>query len=220
MKLAQLSIDDKPRERLLRYGAASLSVVELLAVLLRTGTRGEDVLALASSLLDEHGGLSGLCRADPAELMQRKGLKKAKAAMLTAALELGHRIAIAETGELPAWEMRLTAIARNARFIDREQIHALFLDAGGGVLSEEIISYGGLDGAFLDIPVFFRKAVRLSAHSVVIIHNHPDGEISPSREDLALTEHIRRGLKVLGLKLRAHFIAANGEFFKIPLGAV
>lgn len=220
MKLAQLSIDDKPRERLLRYGSESLSVVELLAVLLRTGTKGEDVLALASSLLDEHGGLRGLCRAEPAELMQRKGLKKAKAAMLMAALELGRRIAVAEAAELPAWEGRLTAIARNAQFIDREQIYALFLDADGGVLSEEIISYGGLDGAFLDVPVFFRKAVRLSAHSVVIVHNHPSGEISPSREDLALTEHIRRGLKVLGLKLRAHFIAANGEFFKIPLGAV
>lgn len=220
MKLAQLSIDDMPRERLLRHGSDSLSVVELIAILLRTGTRGEDVLALASSLLDEHGGIKGLCRVEAAELMQRKGLKKAKAAMLIAALELGRRIAIADAVELPAWEGRLAAIARNAQFVDREQIHALFLDAVGSVLSEEIISYGGLDGAFLDVPVFYRKAVRLNAHSVVMIHNHPNGEVSPSKEDLALTEHISRGLQMLGLRLKAHFIAARGEFFKITQGAV
>lgn len=220
MKLTQLSIEDMPRERLLRHGSASLSVVELLAVLLRTGTLGEDVLALASSLLDEHGGIKGLCRAAPAELMQRKGLKKAKAAILLAALELGRRIAIAEAAELPAWEGRLAAIARDAQFIDREQIHALFLDTAGKVLSEEIISYGGLDGAYLDVPVFYRKAVRLNAYSVVMIHNHPNGETLPSKEDLALTEHVGRGLKVLGLRLKAHFIAARGEFFKITTSAV
>lgn len=220
MRLAQLSNDDMPRERLLRNGADSLSVVELIAVLLRTGTQGEDVLALASSILDEHGGIKGLCRTEPAELMQRKGLKKAKAAMLAAALELGRRMAMEEAAELPVWEGRLAAIAKNAQYLDREQIHALFLDARGGVLSEEIISYGGLDGAFLDVPVLFRKAVRLNAHSVVVIHNHPDGEVSPSGEDLALTEYIGRGLKMLGLRLKAHFIAARGEFFKIQAGAV
>lgn len=220
MKLAQLSTSEMPRERLLKCGAESLSAVELIAVLLRTGTRGEDVLALASSLLDEHGGIKGLCRTEPAELMQRKGLKGAKAAILAAALELGRRIAAEDETELSSWEARLAAITRDARFLDREQIHALFLDAGEGVLSEEIISYGGLDGAFLDVPVFFRRAVRLNAHSVVIIHNHPDGEGAPSKEDLALTEHIRCGLKMLGLRLKAHFIAARGEFFKIQPGAV
>lgn len=220
MRLAQLSGDEMPRERLLRLGARSLSVVELLAVLLRTGTRDEDVLALASSLLNEWGGLSGLCRAGPAELMQRKGLKQAKAAALLAVLELGRRIAQEGSGERPLWEQRMNVIARDARFLDREQIYALFLDSRESVLGEEVLSYGGLDGAFLDVPVFLRKAVRLNAHSVIMIHNHPDDEVSPSKDDLALTEHIRRGLKVLGLNLKAHFIAAKGELFEIPLRAI
>lgn len=219
MRLAQLSGEERPRERLLRLGAESLSVVELLAILLRTGTRGEDVLALAASLVSDLGGLEGLCMADPAEIMQRKGLKKAKAATLTAALELGRRIALNGSADRPDWELRLRAVAQEARFMEREQISALFLDSRGGVLGEEIISYGGLDGAFLDIPVFFRKAVRLNAQSLILIHNHPDGEMSPSGEDLALTEHIRRGLKVLGIKLQAHFITAKGEILKIPQGA-
>lgn len=220
MRLNQLSGEDMPRERLFRYGAESLSVVELLAILLRTGTRGEDVLALASSLLDDLGGLSGLCRAEPMELIQRKGLKKAKGATLVAALELGRRIALNAAYERQDWQLRLRVMARDARFLDREEIRALFLDLRGGILGEDIISYGGLDGAFLDVAVFFRKAVRLNASSVVVVHNHPDGAISPSSEDLALTEHICCGLKVLGIKLLAHFIVANGDLFKIPLGAV
>lgn len=215
MRLAQLTGEEKPRERLFRLGAESLSVVELLAILLRTGTRGEDVLALASSLLDEWGGLTGLGRAGPQELSQRRGLKRAKAATLAAALELGRRSALNGAADRPDWRKRLDLIASDARFIDRELIHALFLDSRDGVISEEVISYGGLDGAFLDAPVFFRKAVRLNACSVVIVHNHPRGETSPSGEDLALTEHIRRGLKVLGLRLTAHFIAARGKIFKI-----
>lgn len=219
MRMAQLCGEEKPRERLFRLGAESLSVVELLAILLRTGTQGEDVLALASSLLDEWGGLTGLCRADPVELTQKRGLKKAKAATLAAALELGRRMTLNATGEYPDWQLRLSAIVRDARFLDREEINALFLDSGGGVLGEEIISYGGSDGAFLDVPVFFRKAVRLNAVAVVVIHNHPDGALAPSKEDLALTRYIFSGLKALGIRLLAHFIAADGEFFEIPLGA-
>ena len=101
------------------------------------------------------------------------------------------------------------------RFLDREQICALFLDAGERVIDEEVLSYGGQDGAFLDIPVFYRKAVRLNAYSVVLVHNHPDGAQCASGEDEALTEHVRRGLKLLGIELKAHFIAANGELIEI-----
>ena len=93
MKLSQLSESERPREKLLVLGPDSLSVVELLAILLRTGTKGKDVLEFSAFLLDEWGGLEGLCRAKPSELMQENGLKEAKAATLSAVLELGKRIA-------------------------------------------------------------------------------------------------------------------------------
>lgn len=215
MRLSQLSEDERPRERLLRCGVESLSLVELLAILLRTGTKNQDVLELSASILNEWGGLTGLCRAEVAELMQKKGLKQAKAAALIAVLELGKRIAQANSKELCDWKICAEQIARRAQFLDREQIHALFLDTKEGVMDEEILSYGGPDGAYLDIPVFYRKAVRLNAYSVVLVHNHPDGAQGPSREDIALTEHVRRGLKLLGVELKAHLIAANGALVQI-----
>lgn len=211
MRLAQLAEDERPRERLFSKGPGSLSVVELLAVLLGTGSKGEDVLAFSASLLEEWGGLPGLCRASPLELTQKKGLKKAKAAKLSSALELAKRISALNNEERPEWRSRLAAMAKEIQFSDREQIFALFLDPKDGVLDEEIISYGGQTGAFLDIPVFYRKAVRLNASSVVLMHNHPDGTLHASREDVVLTEKVREGLDLLGIELKCHYIAAAGS---------
>lgn len=216
MRLSQLSEDERPRERLFRHGAASLSVVELMAILLGTGTKDQDVLEFSASILSEWGGLAGLCRAEPSELMQKKGLKKAKTALLASVLELGRRIAQANREEeKKSWRHCAEDIAMKLRFLDREQICAVFLDSGENVIDEEVLSYGGQNGAFLDVPVFFRKAVRLNASSIVLIHNHPDGTRCASREDTALTEHVRRGLKLLGMDLKAHLIAAGGSLIQI-----
>ncbi len=216
MKISQLSQDERPRERLFRHGAESLSIVELLAILLGTGTQQQDVLEFSAAILSEWGGLAGLCRAAPSELMQKKGLKKAKAALLSAVLELGTRIAQADkTEEKQSWHRHVENTALKLRFLDREQICALFLDANDEVIDEEVISYGGPSGAYLDVPVFFRKAVRLNAYSVVLVHNYPDGAQGVSRDDAMLTEHVRRGLKLLGMDLKAHFIVAGGALIQI-----
>ena len=84
------------------------------------------------------------------------------------------------------------------------------------MLDDEVISYGGQSGAYMDVSVFYRKAVRLNAHSVVLVHNHPDGSPFASREDVALTEHLRQGLKLLGIGLLGHYIAAGGTLTQVP----
>ena len=216
MKLSQLPESERPREKLLVLGPDSLSVVELLAILLRTGTKGKDVLEYSASLLDEWGGLEGLCRAKPSELMQENGLKEAKAATLSAVLELGKRIAALKDRSMESWKARIEAIARNTQFYDREQIFAVFINAKEQVIGEDTISYGGQGGAYLDIPVFYRKAVRLNAYSVVLVHNHPDGSLYASREDIILTDHVKYGLEMLGIKLKGHFISANGYLKQVP----
>ena len=99
MRLAQLPADEMPREKLLRKGSSSLSTVELIAVLMRTGVKGEDVLSFSASLLERFGGLEGLCRASTSELMQEKGLKESKVATLAAVIELGKRIAVLKNSE-------------------------------------------------------------------------------------------------------------------------
>lgn len=216
MRVSQLPDEERPRERLLDKGPESLSVPELLAILLRTGTREEGVLEYAASLLDRWGGLEGLCRAKPSELMQEKGLKEAKVATIAAVMELGRRIALLSAADRGSWSVRIREIASATRFTDREEIYALFLDAREKVIDDEIISYGGQAGAYMDVSVFYRKAVRLSAYSVVLVHNHPDGSPFASREDMTLTEHVRQGLKLLGIKLLGHYIAAGGSLTQVP----
>ena len=215
MDFASLHNDERPREKLLRLGPESLSAAELLAVILRTGRHGEDVMALSHGLLSRMGGLEGLARASVAELMQEKGLKEAKAASLAAALELGSRIAVVSAGEKKEWKSRLLSIALETKYSERETIYALFLDARDGLIDEAELSYGGMAGAYLDLPVFFRRAVRAGAYGVVMVHNHPDGSRVASRDDERLTEHVRRALGVLGIKLKRHYIAAGGELFPI-----
>ena len=216
MKLKDLPEEERPREKLLAHGADSLSAVELLAVLLRTGRKGEDVLEFSASILNDWGGLEGLCRAGARELMTEKGLSSSKAATVAAVIELGNRIASLEGKDRDRWQTRLEMIAKEVRFCDREMIWALFLDAEGKVLEEEKISYGGLSGAYLDIPVFYRKAVRINAYGVVLLHNHPDGSSSASREDIAITDHLKKGLDYLGVELLGHYIAASGRLTQVP----
>ncbi|MDO5115932.1 MAG: DNA repair protein RadC [Synergistaceae bacterium] len=215
MNFASLSPDERPREKLLSLGPEALSLAELLAVVLRTGRSGEDVVSLSQSLLVKMGGLEGLSRASVAELMQEKGLKEAKAASLAAALELGKRLAVLRSGEKTDWKSRLVSIALDTKFQERESIYALFLSARDKLLDEAELSYGGISGAYLDLPVFFRHAVRLSAAKIILVHNHPDGSSYPSKEDVALTEHVEKALRTLGIRLKGHYIAAEGELYLI-----
>ncbi len=215
MDLASLHNDERPREKLLKHGPESLSAAELLAVILRTGRHGEDVMALSHGLLSRMGGLEGLARATVPELMREKGLKEAKAAALAASLELGKRLAVTGAGEKKEWKSRLLAIALETKYAERESIFALFLDARGGLISEEELSYGGISGAYFDLPVFFRLAVRVGAYGVVLVHNHPDGREEASDDDKKLTEHVGKSLAVLGIKLKGHYIAAGGELFPV-----
>lgn len=160
MDFSQLPHCERPREKLIKYGPESLSLAELLAILLRTGRKGEDVAALSQSLLKRMGGLEGLARASTAELMQEKGLKEAKVASLAAAIELGKRMVLMKSAESASWRRVLLSKALETKYMERECIFAFFLNAKDRVLGESVLSYGGISGAYLDLPVFFRQAVR------------------------------------------------------------
>ena len=215
MEFSSLPSDEKPREKLFTHGPSSLSLAELVAVLLRTGRQGEDVVEMSRNLIARMGGLEGLTRAATEELLQEKGLKQAKVASLVAALELGKRIALLKSEKRGDWKQPLLAKALEVKHMERECIYAFFLDVKDRVIGEDVISYGGLSGAFLDMPYLFRQAVRLSAAKIALMHNHPDGCASPSREDLSLTEHVERGLRCLGMELKGHYRAAGGELYTV-----
>lgn len=219
MKLADLPAEERPRERLRRKGPASLSLAELLAVLLRTGSRGKDVLELASELLKEFGNARGLSRATAEEMMAIQGLGEAKICVLLAALELGRRIGSKE-GEpeegLP-WEKHLSSLASELAGEEREFIVALYVRKNGTVIDRDLISYGGPDGAFLDVKYFLRRAIRMDSSGLVLIHNHPDGTLRPSREDRMLTDYLAGRTRMLDIRFLGHYVVANGDYIAIEL---
>jgi len=212
MSLSSLPLKERPRERLLKLGPAALSLQELLAVLLRTGQRGSDVMSLAAALLREYPDEQALARATAAELCAFPGLGEAKAASLLAAVELGRRSSFKgqDTGR-GRWQDSLRILEQTMSSEEREWIISLFTDREGRVLGSEKISFGGLDGAFLDAPYLCRRAVRIGAAGLILIHNHPEGNLEPSEEDRSLTLAVSKQLKLLGIELVGHFVVAGGS---------
>lgn len=219
MKLALLPREEMPRERLRLRGASSLSVPELLAVLLRTGSKGKDVLELAAEVLSEFGGAKGLARATEEEMLGFPGLGDAKACVLLAALELGKRLEASrrEVQEGKDWRRSVDEIAGELAFEEREYIFAIHVRNNGSVIHVDRISFGGAEGAYLDVKYLLRRAVRMDSYGLVLVHNHPDGSLQPSREDRLLTDFVSRRTRILDIRLLGHFVVANGESHGIAL---
>lgn len=217
MRLAQLPSELRPRERLLSSGAEALSDAELLAILLRTGSSGCSVLDLAQQLLAEFGDLHSLARARPTELSQiALGMGQAKAATLVAAFELGRRSARGRGSALVNLEGWCTAWAFRLKDEEREFIVAGFFDEAKTLLADERISYGGFDGAALDMAHLLRRAVRLDCRYVALLHNHPDGAWTPSSEDRRLTVAAARRLELLNVGFLGHFLVVDGRHRPVP----
>jgi DNA repair protein RadC len=217
---------ERPRERLSKLGSGALSLQELLAILLRTGDRNRSVLELAGDLLAEFGSLERLARTSFAELCRIEGLKSAKAATVIAAFEIAKRLNAeradvrAEGSEIPPDENlqgRLRWWSVMLKDEEREYIIGLFTERTGRILTEDRLSWGGLDGASLDMKYLFRKAVRIDAEGLAILHNHPDGSLEPSAEDRLLTGHVCRKLQTLGVGFEGHYIAADGKIRAVSI---
>jgi len=218
MKISELSSEEKPREKLFRLGVSGLSKAELIALLVGTGSGKMDVLELSNLLLKEYGSIRNLGRASVSELCGFEGIGTAKAATLLAALELGRRaedIPFERKSEGIGIHEELLEWSRKLAFEDREYIIALFTGPGGKVMETETLSYGGAEGAFLDTRIFLRKAVRLNAKGVGVLHNHPDGSSKPSTDDVIITDFLRRQFETLGIQFLGHFLSAGENYFEI-----
>lgn len=204
--------DHQPRERLLEKGASALSDAELIAILLRTGGIGEDVVSLAEEVLSVFGGLKGMCHASTKEFLSVRGIGIAKATSLSASLELSRRIAsvgVMESNESEQWRRRVDQWRISLATESREFIVALFVDDKNRMIDEEKLSFGGLDGASMDMSYLLRRAIRLNASGVAVLHNHPNGTLESSTEDRVLTELIEKRLEVLGIPFLGHFIVST-----------
>ena len=203
---------DRPRERLEALGAEALSDAELLALLLRTGGRGADALAVASRLLAMHGGLSALARAGGCDLASTAGIGPAKSATLRASLELGRRLAARrlEAGR----PIRGPAdvfhhFHPHLRHAAQERFLVVLLDGRHRVLRQELVSQGTLTASLVHPREVFRPALRESAAALVLVHNHPSGDPTPSREDREITERLMRAGEILGIPVLDHVVVAE-----------
>jgi DNA repair protein RadC len=219
-----LASGDGPRERLLAHGAEVLSDAELVALLLRTGGGGRDALALAASLLDRHRGLPGIAGVVGAELAHEPGVGPAKSASLVAALEMGrriaaHRLRAGDAVRGPAdvfrhFHARLRAI-RHERFL------VLLLDGRHRLLREVVVSQGTLTASLVHPREVFRPALREAAAAVVLVHNHPSGDPTPSTEDREITARLADAGELVGIPVLDHVVVAERGWASLcELGAL
>lgn len=206
--IRELPESERPRERLLKQGSDALSDAELVAVLLRTGRVGASAVQMATELLQETGGLSGLVALTP-QLLRRRGLGPAKAATLLASLEIASRVARDQVMDRepmarPAEVARYLALRYCER--DQEVMGALFLDVRNRLLGEKELFRGTLDKAIVEPREILKESLLRGAAAFVVFHTHPSGDPTPSQEDLAFTQHLKEAGKIVGVRLADHLI--------------
>lgn len=216
--IKELPLPERPRERLARLGPAALSTAELLAIILRTGADGENVLSLASRLLARYGGLGGLARAGLSELVTERGVGLAKAAQLQAAMELGRRLTLTAPEERP--QIRTPAdvaamLMAEMGHLEQEHFWVLFLDTRNRMLGSEPVYKGSLNQSQVRVGEVFREAVRRNCAAVIVAHNHPSGDPSPSPEDVAVTRDLVAAGKLLGIEVLDHLIIGHGRWISM-----
>ena len=211
-RIRDLPADERPRERLSHYGASILSNAELLAIILRTGLPSESVLSLSTRLLAEFRGLPGLARASFAELRRFRGLGDAKAAELKAALELGRRLLTLPEVDRPAIsgpEDVANLVLADMAFFNQEHFRVMLLNTRNRVLSTEELYVGNVGSAVIRPSEVFREAISANAPSVIVVHNHPSGDPTPSTDDVQVTKTLAEAGKLLDIALLDHVVVAE-----------
>jgi len=209
---------ERPRERLIEHGPAYLSNAELLAIVLRTGMAGRTALSVAENLLAAFGGLAGVRRATITELVQRQpGLGPAKAAQLKAALELGHRLSVAEQQPLHVGGAEDVAglLMLQMAELEQEQLRLVLLNTKHDVIGWPVIFTGGLRTSIVRGGEVFREPIRENAAAIILVHNHPSGDPTPSPEDVKLTYQLVQLGKELDIDVIDHLIIGRGRWVSL-----
>ncbi len=209
---------DRPRERLLQVGERAMSNAELLAIILRTGVGGENVVRLAERMLAQFGGLPGIAKASITELETVKGIGTAKAVEMKAALELGRRLIASSPEQKP----RVTSPADAANllmtemsFLEQEHLRLILLDTRNQVLSTPTVYVGSLNTSVVRVAELFRFALKENSAAMIIVHNHPSGDPSPSPEDVQVTRQIVKAGQLLDIDVLDHIIIGQQRFISL-----
>ncbi|MDM5211468.1 DNA repair protein RadC [Peribacillus sp. RS7] len=210
--------EERPRERFLQDGPQSLSNQELLALLLRTGSREESVLQLSGRLINSFKGLRLLKEASVEELTVMKGIGEAKAIQILASVELGRRIN--KLNDQDRYVIRSPEDGANycmeeMRFLSQEHFVCLYLNTKNQVLQKTTVFIGSLNASIVHPREVFKEAFRRSAASIICLHNHPSGDPSPSREDIEVTKRLVECGKIIGIEVLDHIIIGEHKYVSL-----
>jgi len=216
IRIAETPLADRPRERLFQHGPAALTTAELLAILLGTGGPGRSATELGAGLLVDAGaGVGALARRTPAELARTPGVGPAKAARVAAALELGRRLQeesrgerhrIRSPGDVYRW------FAPRLADLPAEEFHVLALDSQSAVLRDLLVTRGILNSSLVHPREVFRGAIAEAAAGIILAHNHPSGDPTPSADDRAVTRQLVEAGRILDLPVYDHVVVGQGRY--------
>jgi DNA repair protein RadC len=215
--IRDLPMDLRPRERLVYAGPSALNDAELLAIILRVGGRGENVIRMAERLLATFGSVAGLAQASLDELAAQHGMGQAKATQIKAALELGKRLAATPSGRA---QVRSPADVANLLMVEmglleQEHLRTVLLDTKNFVVRVVNVYVGSLNSASVRVGEVFREAIRSNSASIIVVHNHPSGDPTPSPEDVRVTEMMVEAGQLLDIEVLDHLVIGRNCYVSL-----
>ena len=214
--IKDLPLNERPREKLQKYGVSSLSNAELIAVIIRTGYGEDTALDLANRILSmDKSGISFLSNVEIEELTSIRGVGLCKAAQIQAAIELGKRIS-ANSGEekikVDSPLVVVDLLMEEMRYLKKEHFKTIILDTKNQIISIENTSVGNLNASIVHPREVFNIAIRRSANAVILVHNHPSGDPTPSTEDINITHRLIEAGNIIGIKVLDHIIIGDNKY--------
>jgi DNA repair protein RadC len=217
-RITDLHETDRPRERLASLGPQALSNAELIAILLRVGVPGENAVQVGQRLLQQFGGISGIHRAPFDEMIKQHGIGEAKAAQIKAAIELGRRLTLESPEERPMINSPADAAALvqyEMQALEQEHLRVILLDRRNHVLEVVDLYRGSVNSSQVRVAEIFREAIRKNASALIVVHNHPSGDPTPSPDDVAVTRAIVQAGKMLDVDVLDHMVIGQGRWVSL-----
>jgi DNA repair protein RadC len=217
-RITDLAVDERPRERLEHLGPQALATAELLAILLRVGVAGENAVQVGQRLLNEYKGIAGLQRAPFEELCRQHGIGKAKAAQIQAAIELGRRLMRETPDERTAVNSPGDAadlVRYEMSALEQEHLRVILLDTRNRVLEIVEIYKGSVNSSQVQVGEIFKPAIRRNAPALIVVHNHPSGDPTPSPDDVVVTRAFVQAGKLLDVDVLDHVIIGQGKWVSL-----
>lgn len=219
LKIKDLPREEKPRERMLANGPKALSVSELVAVILNTGTKREDVLSMSSRIIREYGERTLSNQMDPKTLAEQADIPMVKALQIVACAELGRRFFDKRTSgpQVIRTSKDVFEYLHDMRTLPKEHLRGIYLNSHHRIVHDEVISIGTIDSNLVHPREVFKPAIEYGAAAIILAHNHPSGIPTPSRADIEITRHIAEAGRIIGIPIIDHVVIGKNKFISIDI---